>query len=173
MVSRIITENVAPSELPRAPGLYDRDAVSNATAYRETMESLTEQSDEPSSNINGMIERLGIDQVTADGYGGPFEADFTSAPADFRESVERVERARQAFAKLPARVRSRFANDPGELLEFMERSDEDAIQEAIDLGLIAKRPTAGVAAAAAAGSGTPPATTPAGTVVPPSGGAPA
>lgn len=139
-----------PFVLPRAPGLYEPDQVSRMTAYVETMPSLTEQSDEAVANINTMIERLGVDQVMADGYSGPFLADFTEAPSSFQDALARLDSAREAFAALPARVRTRFKNEPGELLEFLERSDEEAFDEAIGLGLIKKRPSAGTAAAAAA-----------------------
>lgn len=150
-----------PFELPRAPGLYDRVAVSNATAYVETMPSLTEQSDEASANINRMIERLGIDQVAADGYSGPFLADFTEAPGSFQEALQRLDQAKSAFAVLPARVRARFKHDPGELLQFLDRDDEEAFDEAIGLGLIKARPSKG-SVAAQAGSEAAPSTTPKG-----------
>lgn len=155
-LSQTMQAGVDPFVLPRAPGLYDPDAVSRSTAYVETMPSLTEQSDESSSNLNTMIERLGLSEVQAQGYSGPFEADFTSAPADFRESVERVQRAQAAFARLPPRVRTFFGNDPGELLEFMERTDEEAYEQAVDLGLIKARPATGAPSVASAAAATPP-----------------
>lgn len=137
-----------PFVLPRAPGTYDSDAVSNATAYVEVMPSLTEQSDEPEANINNMVERLGIAEVMARGYTGPVLGDFSEAPGSFQEALHRLDAAKSAFAALPARVRSRFGNDPGEMLEFLERSDEGAFDEAIGLGLIKARPGAGETAAA-------------------------
>lgn len=157
-----------PFVLPRAPGTYDPVAVSQATAYVERMPSLTEQSDEPQANLNTMIERLGIDEVMARGYSGPFSADFTEAPGSFQEALERLDAAKAAFAALPARVRARFKHDPGAMLEFLDRDDEEAFDEAIGLGLIKARPPKGsVAAAAAAGGGgaaieTPPGSPPAG-----------
>lgn len=149
-LSQTIQAGVSPFVLPRAPGLYDPDQVSDATAYRETMPSLTEQSEEPGANINTMIERLGISQVVADGYGGPFVSDLLGAPATLQEALNRAEEARSALAALPARVRSRFGNDAEQLLEFLERSDEEALDEAVDMGLIKRRPKEGVTVASEA-----------------------
>lgn len=58
---------------------------------------------------------------------------------DFRESMELITYAQSQFDQLPAKVRSRFNNDPAELVEFCNHSSN--LEEAISLGL-AIRPAA-------------------------------
>lgn len=53
---------------------------------------------------------------------------------DFQSAMQRIIDARAAFGALPAKVRARFSNDPGQFLAFVgEDSNRD---EAIALGLV-------------------------------------
>ena len=52
---------------------------------------------------------------------------------DFKESLELVQYANEQFMALPANVRSRFSNNPAELVEFCNNPNN--LQEAISLGL--------------------------------------
>lgn len=62
-------------------------------------------------------------------------AQFFDAPAmDFREMLEAVDKASEAFRSLPASVRKEFHNDPVRLIEFCQ--DVDNRDRAIELGLI-------------------------------------
>lgn len=61
--------------------------------------------------------------------------DFTQV-ADFVSAFEAVRDAEESFAALPAVVRKRFSDDPGELIAFMEGLDEETRPEAIELGLV-------------------------------------
>lgn len=71
---------------------------------------------------------------------------------DYREALERVETAREAFMRLPAVARERFDNDPATFLDFM--ADPANEPEAVKLGLVApKAPEA--PAPAAGGASTP------------------
>lgn len=63
--------------------------------------------------------------------------DFTELP-DFMTAMNTVARANEAFAALPATVRRRFGNDPGEFVEFV--SNPDNIGEVRKLGLAADVP---------------------------------
>lgn len=65
-------------------------------------------------------------------------ADLTKIK-DYRSALETVQSADAAFMNLPSSVRSRFANDPQQLIEFV--SDKKNRDEAIELGLIPKPPT--------------------------------
>jgi len=57
---------------------------------------------------------------------------------DFRELVQKVRSAHEAFEGLPASLRFRFHNDPAELLVFIK--DASNRPEAIKLGLIEPPP---------------------------------
>ena len=53
---------------------------------------------------------------------------------DYQRAMDIVADARTAFAELPAAIRDRFNNDPGELLDFVQ--DEENLDEAAELGLV-------------------------------------
>lgn len=53
---------------------------------------------------------------------------------DYHDMLNTVMYAQEAFQTLPAETRARFANDPGELLEFIQNSNNR--EEAMRLGLI-------------------------------------
>jgi len=57
-----------------------------------------------------------------------------SAPFSFHEAMNFVAEAQGQFYDLPATIRTRFGNDPGELLAFLDNPYNR--QEAIALGLV-------------------------------------
>lgn len=59
--------------------------------------------------------------------------DFSTVP-DFHAALNQVKEAEIAFAALPSGVRSRFKNDPGELIDFL--SDPENNAEAVEMGLM-------------------------------------
>lgn len=65
-------------------------------------------------------------------------ADFSHIK-DYQEMLDTVRYAEEAFASLPAPVRSRFKNDPGELLSFIQDPKNRA--EGEKLGLFTKTDT--------------------------------
>lgn len=60
-------------------------------------------------------------------------ADFSQI-TDYRDMVETVQYAKDAFASLPADVRARFGNDPAQLLNFVQ--DDKNYDEGVKLGLV-------------------------------------
>lgn len=63
-------------------------------------------------------------------YGGSY-GDFTSV--DFHEAMNLVAEAQEMFDELPAKARSKFENDPGKFLDFVQ--DEANAEQLYDLGL--------------------------------------
>lgn len=57
-----------------------------------------------------------------------------SAGVDFHTAQNRVIEAQARFQEVPSKIRKRFENDPGKLLDFL--MDENNREEAIALGLI-------------------------------------
>lgn len=53
---------------------------------------------------------------------------------DFQTALNQVARGKEMFAALPAKIRSRFSNDPGTFLDFL--ADPDNKDEARKLGLL-------------------------------------
>lgn len=64
-------------------------------------------------------------------------ADFSSIQ-DYREMLDTVRYADEAFMKLPATIRSRFGNDPQQLLDFVQ--DNKNYDEGVKLGLVQPKP---------------------------------
>ncbi len=64
----------------------------------------------------------------------PMYGDFSNA-VDYQTARQAVDEAETSFMALPAKIRTRFENDPYKLLEFMENPENAA--EAIELGVIA------------------------------------
>jgi len=73
----------------------------------------------------------------------PMWGDFASAP-EFFEAQQLLLDARQSFMNLPAKVRTRFNNNPGELLAFVQ--DPNNTDEARTLGLVDPAPPPAAAA---------------------------
>lgn len=59
--------------------------------------------------------------------------DFSTV-TNFHDATQQVREAENEFATLPSAMRSRFNNNPGELLDFLD--DPDNLEEAIELGII-------------------------------------
>lgn len=90
------------------------------------------------ADINELVRRFGLTGKMPVPVTDPsFYGDVGEIP-DLRTALERVREARERFLALPARVRSRFHNDPAELFAFL--NDEENRPEAVKLGLIVERP---------------------------------
>jgi len=90
------------------------------------------------ANINTIMERY---RRTGQLPSVPFpqEAQFAdvSGLGSFAEVQQRVHRAEEAFASLPAKIRTRFNNNSAELVEFLQ--DGRNYDEAVSLGLVIKK----------------------------------
>lgn len=62
-----------------------------------------------------------------------FYGDFSNAP-DYMSARLSIVQAQESFDQLPSAVRSRFDNDPGKLLQFLDNPQNQ--DEAIKLGLV-------------------------------------
>lgn len=60
-------------------------------------------------------------------------ADITSLPVDYLDAMNTIVQAQQSFDQLPAELRLKFNNDPGQMISFLK--DESKIKESIELGL--------------------------------------
>lgn len=133
----IAKESIEPGL--RNPMTYDAKAVGRNNGLACKDETRTQQQFLEESNINYIAEkfmRTGIvAQVPFMPTGGDFEGIF-----DFQSAMNTINLAKNEFMELPAKIRSRFENDPGKLIEFL--SDEENRYEAEKLGLVEKRPAA-------------------------------
>lgn len=116
---------------------YDRNAVSDESALKCEDESLAIQSAEEESNINTIVRRFGLTGELPNDINMPRSGDFTNIP-DFHTAMNTVRAAQEEFLRVPAAIRARFANDPAQLMSFLE--DGANYEEALRLGLVNRRP---------------------------------
>lgn len=118
----------------RTPYNYDVDAVSDLTGLHCDDPSLAQQHMRDETDINNIVAQYGVTgQLPEAPVRVPTYGDFTGTN-DYRQALDMVMAADDAFMALPAAVRERFNNDPAELVDFV--SDINNRSEAIDLGLI-------------------------------------
>jgi len=101
--------------------------------------SLTVQSHAADADINRIVSRhIGPGRVfrgvpqTPFAHRSPMFGDFTGM--DFQAMTNAIADVEQQFRSLPARIRSRFRNDPYQVVRFVE--DEKNFHEAVSLGLV-------------------------------------
>lgn len=122
-----------PKPFVRNPYNYDVDDASDETALHCRDEHRTEQEHMEEADINYVAERFmrtgEAPQLLNLPTAGDFEGIF-----DFQTAMNTIAQAREEFMSLPAKVRTRFGNDPAQLLEFVH--DKDNYEEAVKLGFI-------------------------------------
>jgi len=122
----------------RNPYNYDAERASLETGLLCPEPTLTKQEFTESCDPNYVIERhlMGIDVPASARQ--PFYGDFTGVP-DYHTALNLVTEANNAFNSLDARIRTRFNNDPGEFLEFVNNpANENAL---IEMGFALPRET--------------------------------
>ena len=95
------------------------------------VESMTQASDLPTTSIRRLI-RQGMPLPRPEDVGAVY-GDFSSAQ-DYQSMMDTLVQAQEAFDGLPADIRDYFANDPAQLIEFV--NDEKNLEEAVELGLV-------------------------------------
>lgn len=110
-------------------------------------EDCTKQSFKDECDMNNIVARINktgfVPLEAQDSLRRLIYDDASTAPQSLEAAYEIVQRAEDAFAALPARVRERFPH-PAALLAFVENPDN--MKEAQDLGILAKTapmPTSG------------------------------
>lgn len=117
---------------------YDPDEVSLASGLAcDPDESMTQQQFAEECDINTIVRRFGLTGELPSDVRMPQSGDFTSV-GDFHSAMNLVREAEEQFMLLPAELRLRFGNDPGQLLAFLDV--EGNREEAVRLGLVNKPP---------------------------------
>lgn len=96
--------------------------------------SLAQQHFRDECDINIMVERFARTGVPPAPQ-VPAAVEFNEV-FDFQSAMNVVVEAQRGFSTLPAKVRARFSNSPGEFLAFVQ--DESNRDEAVALGLVPK-----------------------------------
>lgn len=126
----------------RGYSLYDPPPHAGVDCSRESLDPAqacqgADQSFKEDADINVIMERAARTGEMPVGVFGDF-VDVSGLPQDFMEAQLLVKDAEARFASLPAKLRSRFANDPYELLSFI--GNPDNLAEARELGLVDSKP---------------------------------
>lgn len=96
-------------------------------------ESLAVQSSKDECDINVIMKSYNKTGLISHFIEKVGEFADVSNGMDFHDAMLTVQAARDAFAEVPAPIRKRFENDPGQLLAFV--ADKANSEEAISLGL--------------------------------------
>lgn len=113
---------------------YDMNAVSDETGLKcDPSEDKTQQQFAEEADINTIVRRFGLTGELPENIRVPQYGDFTGI-GDYKEALNAVRAADEAFMQMPADLRYKFSNDPQRLLEFL--ADGKNRQEAQALGLL-------------------------------------
>lgn len=112
---------------------YDRNLASDDAGLVCADVSRAKQSFAEECDINTIVRRFRVTGELPTGVRMPTYGDFGSL-GDFHGALNAVAVARESFDAMPADVRARFHNDPGEFVAFC--SDKVNRPEAIKLGLV-------------------------------------
>lgn len=118
----------------RTPYNYDVDEVSNETGLVCPEPTMAQQQFRDEADINTIMERFGRTGELVAPVRMPQYGDFTGVN-DYHTAMNAVIDAQTSFDALPAKVRARFDNDPGQFVEFC--LDDNNREEAVSLGLVA------------------------------------
>jgi phage internal scaffolding protein len=119
----------------RTPYNYDRDAATNESGLACEEPSLAQQHFKDECDINNILRQFNITGLLPEQPISPRYGDFTGI-GDYHTAMNRVLAVQDEFEALPAQIRARFGNDPAQLIEFLENSDNRP--EAEELGLVDK-----------------------------------
>lgn len=114
---------------------YDTDSVSRETGLRCEDDSLAVQAEKDECDINTIVRRFGLTGKLPSNVRPPMYGDFTGI-SDYREAIEAINLADEAFYDMPADIRTRFQNDPGQFVDFC--SNRDNLEEMRKMGLAVK-----------------------------------
>jgi phage internal scaffolding protein len=112
---------------------YDHNAASNASGLVCEEPTRAQQHHKDECDINVILERFGkTGQVPVNAISGTY-GDF-SGVHDYHTAMNALIAAESEFAALPAQLRNKFANDPANLVQFLDNPENRA--EAEKLGLV-------------------------------------
>lgn len=117
----------------RTPYNYDMNAASNESGVHCEDASLAQQHYKDECDINNILRQFNVTGLLPEAPLSPRYGDFTGI-VDYHSALNAVIAAEDGFMALPANIRSRFENDPENLINFL--NDESNKDEAIKLGLV-------------------------------------
>lgn len=101
-------------------------------------QSKTVQSARDDADINVIVKRMARTGVMPTTARVPTQGDFTDQVTNYHTAINLIRTAEMEFLKLPAKIRSKFKNDPQNLMDFLV--DPQNNEESYKLGLRIKPP---------------------------------
>lgn len=105
----------------RSPYNYDMLKASTESGLRCEDPSLAVQDQRDEVDINTIVKRFRITGELPGDVRAPSYGDFVGV-SDYHEAMNAVAQANESFDRLPAEVRLRFQNDPGQFVDFCSDS---------------------------------------------------
>lgn len=102
-----------------------------------TLPSRTQQHHADETNPNKLVKKYG-----AQAFSTPdpsFYKDLSELPS-LQEALHTIQTAQNSFAALPSKTRNRLNNDPNELINLLNSTDQKDIETTIELGLRNPKP---------------------------------
>lgn len=95
--------------------------------------SLTQQNFKDETDINNIVQKYQMTGILPTQNNLPYFGDVSNIP-DYQTALNIVQEAQQVFGDLPSKIRSRFGNDPTQLVLFLENPENR--EEGVKLGLL-------------------------------------
>lgn len=113
---------------------YRRNEISDVNGVDCSMsEDMAKQEFKEEVDINTLVRRFNLTGELPQGVRMPEYGDFTGI-SDYHTAMNVIQEAHSAFALMPAEIRERFRNDPGEFVAFCENPAN--LAEARAMGLV-------------------------------------
>lgn len=112
-----------------ATGPWDRVASSEATALTCKEPSRTRQDQKDQADINTIVRAFGVTGKLPVIPNLPEYGDFTEAPRDYRDALERIQAAEEAFMSIPAKTRALFNNSAVDFFDAVHTATPDQLKE--------------------------------------------
>lgn len=125
-----MSKHVAP--FLRSTYNYDMNQASDESGLDCKDKSLTQQHMKDECDINVLVDRYVVTGEMPQLNMPPLQGDFTNAPT-YQEMLNLMIEAKSSFMAMPAKIRNRFENDPGQFIDFC--SNEGNRDELRQMGL--------------------------------------
>jgi len=99
------------------PENYDTNEAGDDSGINTGSEGGAQQQFKDECDINVMLKQYGIGYELPKGLRVPTAGDFTGVN-NFHEAMNAIRQTQETFELLPAHIRSKFQNDPGQFADF-------------------------------------------------------
>lgn len=123
----------------RLASVFSCVGVEHSRKYAQTFSkpSLAVQAEKENCDINVIVRRFGQGSQIPMIPREPFERGAYVDICDYRTAMDAVRAGKEAFMRLPAQLRKRFAHDPQVYMEFV--ADPKNFDEMVRLGMATKK----------------------------------